>query len=170
MSNADSTLFENRRKIIFSAAYIVQWRLLGWFVQWQEGISHAAWANLLQQTFWGCHGSCLQACGSNKKKQPKNKQQLIDEQTGGITQALQNQDTPDDHQKSKDLKPELAAMLKQFLERKQIAKHIETHIPDYRNQELITYSKKSIMISALAIFLFRMASGNEYDTKSHDKD
>ncbi len=69
-----------------------------------------------------------------------------------------------------ECKLELITMLKQFLERKHILQHIESTIPDRRNQELITYSKQTIIICALSIFLFRMASGNKYDDKFHDAD
>ena len=71
---------------------------------------------------------------------------------------------------SEDIKLELIAILKQFWERKNISEHIENTIPDRRNQDMITYSKQSIMMSALAIFLFRMESGNKFDDKSHDED
>lgn len=61
-------------------------------------------------------------------------------------------------------------MLKEFWERKRISQHFEKTIPDHRNQDLITYSKQSIMMAALSIFLFRTGSGNKFDNKSHDND
>ncbi len=67
-----------------------------------------------------------------------------------------------------DCRLELITMLKLFLERKHISKHVKNTIPDHRNQQLITYSKQSIMLSALSIFIFKMASGNKYDVKFHD--
>jgi hypothetical protein len=70
----------------------------------------------------------------------------------------------------KEIKLELITLLKLFLDKKHLAKHIEETIHDHRHQESITYSKESIILSALVIFLFRMESGNQYDLKSHDKD
>ena len=67
-------------------------------------------------------------------------------------------------------KLELITLLKQFLERKNLSQLIENSIPDHRNKEQVTYSKQSIIMSALTIFLFRMASGNKYDDKCHDRD
>ncbi len=64
---------------------------------------------------------------------------------------------------------ELITILKSFLKRKNIAKHIEETIPDSRNEDLITYTKQSIIMSALTIFLFRMGSGNKFDNDSHDQ-
>ena len=70
----------------------------------------------------------------------------------------------------KEVKVELITLLKLFLDKKHLSKHIEETIPDHRDPELITYSKVSIILSALTIFLFRMGSGNQFDLKSHDKD
>ena len=64
----------------------------------------------------------------------------------------------------------IKSLLKFFLDRKHISQHVENTIPDNRHQEPITYSKQSIILSALVIFLFRMASGNQFDCKSHDGD
>jgi hypothetical protein len=102
--------------------------------------------------------------------------QSIDEKTEEIIQVLQTREITKlglnnkfpDLDKNQD-KLELITMLKHFLSSKHLAQHIENNIPDYRNQELVTYSKQSIMASALAIFLFRMTSGNNYDNKSHDE-
>ena len=71
---------------------------------------------------------------------------------------------------NKEIKTELITLLKLFLDRKHISEHIEETIPEHRQQESITYSKQSIILSALAIFLFRMGSGNQFDCKSHDPD
>lgn len=69
-----------------------------------------------------------------------------------------------------DVKLELITILKQFLERRRVHQHIEETIVDDRNRDQIIYSKQSIILSALAIFLFRMGSGNKFDDKSHDRD
>jgi hypothetical protein len=61
-------------------------------------------------------------------------------------------------------------MLKQFFGRRRIYQHIEETIVDGRNRNQLIYSKQSIILSALAIFLFRMGSGNKFDDKSHDRD
>lgn len=86
------------------------------------------------------------------------------------TLTIVNQIEPIEPSNNKDMKLELVSILKQFCERKKISEHVENTIPDRRNQELITYSKQSIMMSALVIFLFRMESGNKFDDKSHDED
>jgi len=72
--------------------------------------------------------------------------------------------------KEEGVRLELITMLKKFWEVKHCGKLIEETIPDRRNPELVTYSKQSIMMAALSIFLFRMGSGNQYDTRTHDDD
>lgn len=72
--------------------------------------------------------------------------------------------------KNSGFRLELITILKQFYERKGLYEQIEATIPDRRNQELTVYSKQSLMMSALMIFLLRMSSGNGFDTKSHDDD
>lgn len=73
-------------------------------------------------------------------------------------------------EKNDDFKLELITILKQFCDRKGLHEQVEATIPDRRNQELTIYSKQSLMMSALMIFLLRMSSGNRFDTKSHDND
>jgi len=73
-------------------------------------------------------------------------------------------------QPNNDIKLELITMLKHFLGRKHLSQNIEKSIPDKRNQELIIYSKETIMKAALAIFLFREGSGNKFDNDSHGDD
>ncbi|MGZ3634062.1 MAG: hypothetical protein ACXWM7_07235 [Parachlamydiaceae bacterium] len=92
--------------------------------------------------------------------------ELIAKQTTSIDCALKTHKLTD----GDDLKVELITLLKQFWDRKNVSQHIEENIPDRRNKDLITYSKQSIMMSAISIFLFRMGSGNKYDVKGHDKD
>jgi hypothetical protein len=94
------------------------------------------------------------------------KNEIVKKQAMTIINELEARESTDDD----NVKLELITMLKQFLKTKHIAQHIEETIPDRRNPDLITYSKQSIMMSALSIFLFRMESGNKYDNKSHDAD
>lgn len=100
------------------------------------------------------------------KRQSRQQEQLITEQTTTIL----NQLTTTASEKNEDIKLELITMLQQFCERKGIHKQVEETIPDCRNQDLIVYSKQSLMMSAMMIFLFKMASGNRFDEKSHDND
>jgi hypothetical protein len=99
-------------------------------------------------------------------KLSKQREQLIT----GQTTAILNQLKTTDSEIKEDIKLELITMCKQFCERKGIYEQVEATIPDRRNQELIVYSKQSIMMSAMMIFMFRMASGNRFDDKSHDDD
>ncbi len=101
-----------------------------------------------------------------KKKQNEQRERLISEQTTVILNELATTDS----EKNEEIKLELITMLKQFCERKGIHEQIEETIPDRRNQDVIVYSKQSLMMSAMMIFLFRMASGNGFDVKSHDND
>jgi hypothetical protein len=71
---------------------------------------------------------------------------------------------------NEDIRINLITMLKQFCERKNISQRMHEIIQDSRDQQLIKYSKESIMMSALAIFLFRIGSGNKFDEKTHDND
>jgi hypothetical protein len=68
-----------------------------------------------------------------------------------------------------DVKLELITLLKKFFIAKHISQHIEESIPDCRKQEVITYSKESLIMSALAIFFMRMDSGNDYDESKHSQ-
>lgn len=178
MFMADFTLPTNRRQTTFFGIDILQWWSLGWPIRWPEKFSYAAWQNLLKKALWHCNRSSLQARRSKKRaRKLYSRHQLIDKQTEAIIQTLQTQEPVNNQGENnsfdlgkKEEKLELVTMLKQFLERKHISKHVEAHIPDHRSQELITYSKQSIMMSALAIFIFRIASGNRYDIRWHDKD
>lgn len=147
---------------------------------WPQGISYAAWQNLLQSflCFIGSRDPIYSPKSKKKNKRlarryrkylranEQQKNELIQEQTETTVNRFQSLEPSNDE----DVKLELITMLKQFWERKHLSQHIEETIPDCRNQELITYSKQSIMMSALAIFLFRMQSGNKFDEKSHDDD
>ena len=96
----------------------------------------------------------------------KIRNEIVQKQTMTIVNELEAcKSTNNDN-----VKLELITVLKQFLEKKHIAQHIEETIPDRRNPDLITYSKQSIMMCALSIFIFKMESGNKYDDKSHDAD
>lgn len=149
----------------------------GLIIAWPEGISYAAWQHLLKSHLWFI-GSNHQVCRQKPKirrrlskryrkfllVKTKLKNELIQKHKKLIINELET------HEPTEGVKLELITMLKQFWERRHISQHIEETIPDLRNQDLITYSKQSIMMSALAIFLFRMGSGNKFDDKSHDDD
>lgn len=71
--------------------------------------------------------------------------------------------------KQADVKLELTTLLRKFLTAKHISRHIEKNIPESRKPETITYSKESLIMSALVIFLMRMESGNNYDESRHNQ-
>lgn len=138
---------------------------------WSEGMPYSTWQKLLKR-----HLNCLRSgrfpCGCRKKGGARGHKRLCsleEEQRNKAVQSLSKE--PKVYKEpNEDITLELITMLKQFLEKKGIVKHVEEVIPDSRNQSLITYSKESIMMSALAIFLFRMGSGNSFQTKTHDND
>lgn len=179
MSSANSTIFKSKFKSHFLTTATLQLGFV-WFINWAEGISYSAWRKLLRSTLGFIGVKKHTRSGGREKNRKKGtrwqralehaniqqKNEAVEEQLEAILDELETQKSVEDG----NVKPELITMLKQFWERKHISQHIEETIFDSRNQELITYSKQSIMMSALAIFLFRMASGNKYDTKSHDKD
>jgi hypothetical protein len=175
MSTPNSTVFVTK----FKPFFFIPSFFSGWFIIWPKGMSYAVWQNLLKSYLW--------FIGSNQhvySQKPKNKRMLshryqkyfqeksqqknetVQKQTATIINELEIIEPV----KNEDVRIELITMLKQFYERKHISQHIEKTIPDRRNQDLITYSKQSIMMCALAIFLFRMGSGNKFDDKSHDDD
>lgn len=140
---------------------------------------YLSWQNLLKNHLWFLGKSSKRSFrkGRTKKKLKLRQNNQSLENTKQQAEIAQKQAviTP---QKLATLNPtglevpkvELITMLKLFLERKHISQQIEETIPDYRNQELVTYSKQSIMLSALSIFLLRLESGNNFDVKSHDSD
>lgn len=177
MSSSDSTIF------VLKLKYFLPYRFaLGWIV-WPEKMSYAAWQNLSMNLlqFIGKSDSRQREKGGRKKRKGKKRRthrlekslqenEKLNKTTQEQTEAIISQLKVSNHFQSEDIKLELISMLKLFLEKKHIPMHIEETIPDRRNQDLITYSKQSIMMSALAIFLFRMGSGNKFDDKSHDND
>jgi len=180
MSIPNFNVFACKFKPFFFKRIIIKLQFAsGCFIIWPQRMSYAAWQNLMKSHLW--------FIGTNEHvrlRKPKNKRRLsrryrnflqakarvknkiIQKQTATIIAELK---TPNPT-KGKDVKLELIIMLKQFWERRHISQHIDETIPDRRNLDLITYSKQSIMMSALAIFLFRMESGNKFDDKSHDVD
>jgi hypothetical protein len=94
------------------------------------------------------------------------RERLITEQTTAILKQLGETDL----EQKEEIKLELITLLKLFLERKGIYEQVEETIPDRRDQSSIVYPKKSIILSAMIIFILRMASGNRFDDKSHDAD
>lgn len=144
---------------------------------WPKGMSYNGWKNLSKSLNW--------FLGKNNKRnrlQKKIKKRFIYSEQVFFTEKLPELNDSiepkrpltliDDlkQEENENVTLELITILKQFLERKNISQHIEKTIIDRRNQDLITYSKQSIMMSALSIFLFRMASGNKYDDKIHDQE
>ncbi len=142
---------------------------------WPPQVPYSAWQNSLMSYLWFIGKKKNPVSQKKKKKylwtrclQAKTQQkiEIISHQTKTIIDKLQSCESTH----HEDIKLALITMLKQFCERKNISQHIAQAIPDGRNQKLITYSKESIIMSALTIFLFRMGSGNKFDEKSHDDD
>ncbi len=149
------------------------------FIHWPEKMSYAAWENMHKRHLWFL-GSNTHARPKKRKKRRRisrryrkflrekmeRKNKTTQQQTNTIINELETHRSAN----TGDVKLELTTVLKQFIEKKHVSKHIEAVIPDRRNQGQITYSKQSIMMCALIIFLFRMGSGNKYDEKGHDND
>lgn len=149
-----------------------------WLFLWPERMSYEAWQSLCKHSLWfiGRNNDARIHKSKPKRKLPRRYRKILRARAKFENERVQ-QDTVTIINKlestksaNEDIKLELIAILKQFWERKNISEHVENTIPDRRNQDLITYSKQSIMMSALAIFLFRMESGNKFDDKSHDED
>lgn len=184
MSATNSTSRNSNFKPLFSKPLdTTQCRYYGpWYIVWPTAMSYAAWQNLLKKL----GGLKTKPPRLKKRKKPRTRLQKMRiyfqqkwqcetekqmeellvsaEKIPTQSQACELCDKPD------EFKLELITVLQQFVKRKHIAQHIEGVIPDNRNPELITYSKQSLIMAALCIFLFRMASGNNYDVKSHDND
>jgi len=182
MSIANSTIFIHKFKSFFFETLTFRF---GWFINWPERMSYAAWQRLLKSYLWfiGSNDHVRQHKPKNKKRlsrryrkflraKTKLTDELVDRQIMLIINELEAVKTANnqDIKHEEDVRLELITMLKLFLERKNLSQHIENTIPDRRNKKLITYAKESIMLAALTIFLFRMGSGNKYDDDSHDKD
>ncbi len=120
----------------------------------------------------GTARKCRKVRRTNKQKKAKKKRlkQKLNEFQEKQATLIANELKILRPSKSGEVKLELITILKKFVEIKGVYQHIEETISDNRNQDLITYSKQSIMLSALALFLFRMASGNNYDVITHDDD
>ena len=139
---------------------------------WPRGMSYPAWKNLSrsQLRFLGrtAHNRRNRARLSHEPKEVKDdtEKKITQDRMESIRCDLET------HKPiiNGDVKLELITMLKMFWNRKNISQHIEEIIPDHRNPHMITYTKQSIMMCAIAIFLFRMGSGNKYDDKCRDKD
>lgn len=168
MSIINSSIFVKKFKILFR---------FGW--NWPERMSYAAWQNLLKSNLWFIGTNNYVRLNKPKtRRRPSRryrkflraKTKLEDEIVQRQTMTIINELEAVEPTNNEDVKLELITMLKQFWERKHMLEHVEKTIPDHRNQDLITYSKQSIIMSALAIFIFRMGSGNKFDDKSHDED
>ena len=177
MSASKSNLFHRKFKCFFFD--ILNRFVPDWIIIWPERFSYEAWQCLLKSHLWfiGANHHAHSNKPQKGKKwslryrefllaQTSQRNELVAQQTASVVEELKTLNPVE----SGDFKVELITMLKQFWERKHVFQHIEKTIPDRRNKDLITYSKQSIMTSALSIFLFRMGSGNKYDDKSHDDD
>lgn len=170
MSITQSTIFETKCNLLFFSYTPL--------LHWPEGVPYDAWYNFLKRLFWfrgKSFGSRLtrrknRRISRRSHKLLKDRDQLKDRIAQKQTQAIINGLEASKLLCNDDVVPELVTMLKQFWDRRHIPQKIEETIPDRRNQDLITYSKQSIVMSGLAIFLFRMGSGNKFDQKSHDND
>jgi hypothetical protein len=178
MSKTHFTLFNNSHKASFSNSNFAY--SFDKLFRWPKKKSYSHWQKLLnriinsiqKKKFSGLVGGKVKRAHQKilqmqKKYSIKQKETRQENQVEKIIKSLQVKKVTET---TEDRKLELITMLKLFWERKNIPEQIEQSITDYRNQELITYSKQSIMMATLSIFLFRMGSGNKYDDKSHDDD
>lgn len=179
MSIVNFTVFASKCKLFF-LPFTSCGFFCGWFIPWPPHMAYAAWQNLLKSALW--------FLGRNERNYPQKRQAKIrwkytkrisganEIQKEEIAQALAEIPTTTPATEgiigeATNRQPlELVTMIKTFWERKHISQHIEEAIYDYRNPEFITYSKQSIIMSALMIFIFRMGSGNSYDIRGHDDD
>lgn len=173
MSILHSNAFIRKFKHVFFERSIQKNRSC--FISWPARMSYNAWQKLLKRYI--CRMKTKKISFSPRLRAPSQywkllqaniriKNEIVKEQTMAMVNELETCKSATND----DVNLELITMLKLFLEKKHIAQHIEETIPDHRNQDLIIYSKNSIMMCALSIFLFRMQSGNKYDDKSHDAD
>ena len=170
MSIAYSTINSKLKSFFFN---IISFGLASGCFIWPERMSYAAWQNLLKSRLWfiGANGHVRSQKSKCKRRLSRRYRKFLQAQirwNNGVTHK--NELEALEQHKNEDSKLELITMLKKFWERKHVSQHIEETIHDKRNQDLITYSKQSIMMSALAIFLLRMESGNKFDDKTHDED
>jgi hypothetical protein len=158
----------------------------GHFVVWPKKKSYNAWQNLLKTTLGNLKRKDVSyPCRKQKKKnkyshryrkflhaKARCKDEIADRHIGTIVDQLEAFKCSQAQIKDKgnDVQLPLITMLKHFWDRKHMSEHIENTTADHRNQDLVTYSKQSIMMAAISIFLFRMGSGNKYDEKSHDEE
>lgn len=175
MSMTNLTLSTEKFESFFPNLAISNGFASGWFIFWPQGLPYGAWQNLLVRHLWFIGSRIrLRKLGKRTKSSHRKAVQAKGQQRNELIQTqiktIANELETTTHTNKEDVKLELITMLKQFSERKNISLHIEETIPDRRNQNLITYSKQSIVMSALAIFLFRMGSGNKFDGNSHDND
>lgn len=172
MSTTYSTSFAGKFKSFFLKTRFFQF---AHFMNWPKGMSYSAWKKLSIRR--------IRSITKSQSHRRQNNGHFRIKETLKLKACLEEEADPEqimhvvheiknckNSEPSEDVKIELITMLKQFLERKHVYEHIEETIVDGRNREQIIYSKQSIILSALAIFLFRMGSGNKFDDKSHDTD
>lgn len=139
---------------------------------WPLYTSYAKWQKLIREYI--CSRRTKYHCKFPKRKYCKHhllkKIHRLIASPHPVNTVVEHLNTAPSTCAKKEVKVELITLLKLFLDKKHLSQHIEETIPDHRNPESITYSKESIMLSALAIFLFRMGSGHQFDSKSHDPD
>lgn len=158
-SSFNSSSFKNSKNSFHNANFI-----------WPKGVSYSSWKNLSRRQLW--------FLGKTARNRHRNKARLLhrskkvreENETQNRMELISSDVETNKSITNGDVKLELITMLKMFWNRKNIAQNIEETIPDFRNPHAITYTKQSIMMCAISIFLFRMGSGNKYDNKCHDKD
>lgn len=159
----------------------------GWPIVWPEKMSFSAWQKLskavsaahkINENKNSCrkqkrrkkHSSSYRKFLRVKGKLRGSESEPTATKTIKQLEALQCVEQPQVEPTDGVAELELVTVLKHFWERRHMSELVEKTIPDRRNKELVTYTKQSIMMAVLSIFLFRMGSGNKYDDKSHDKD
>lgn len=167
MSKANSIFFASKFKSFFWSSAPKKQFSSYFFPAWPSRMSYIGWQNLLKSHLWflGKNKQFL-LCKQSISQGQKTKSEMLSKHFVGINNKL-NASKPANNE---NIKLELITIFKQFLERKNISQHIEEAIHDHRDENLIIYSKQSIIMCALSIFLFRMESGNRFDDKSHDND
>ena len=169
MSISNTTVFSRKFKPFFFNTQIPR-LIFAPFIKWPSQISYAYWQNLLKSHLWFIGSNHRMHRQKPSKSCSFEKIQSKNEGIHNETKVIINQLKTSKPTNDKGIQLELITVFKLFWERKHISQHIEKAIPDFRDQDLIIYSKQSIIMSALAIFLFRMGSGNKFDDKSHDED
>jgi hypothetical protein len=171
MSNAHSTYFKNNFSSFNSSSFKnskISFHNANFL--WPKGISYSSWKNLSRSQLWFLGKIARNRHRNRARLLHRSKQVRGENEIQNRMELISSDVETNKSITNGDVKLELITMLKMFWNRKNIAQNIEETIPDHRNPHAIIYTKQSIMMCAISIFLFRMGSGNKYDNKCRDKD